>query len=89
MEDGEKPYEEKDEGSDRGAASEPSQWSDEPSQDGSQDFRASVEALPADPVAAVAGTEELEDTVPTISSDSAELVTRGERDLARKKESTL
>ena len=76
MEDGAKPYEEKGEGSDSGAASEPSQWSDEPSRDGSEDVRASVEALPADPVDAVAGTEEVEDTVPTISSESAELVTK-------------
>ena len=32
--------------------------------------------MPADPVDAVAGTEEVEDTVPTISSESAELVTK-------------
>ena len=75
LEDGEKPYEEVDEGSDTGAASEPSQWSDE-EEYGAPGFRASVEALPAGPVPTVAGAEELEDTVATISAESAELATK-------------
>ena len=75
MEDGEKPYEEADQGSDVGAASDPSQWSD------TDDYReldwsASVEALPADQVPTVVGNEELEDTAATISAESAELATK-------------
>ena len=44
LEDGEKPYEEADQGSDAGAASDPSQWSDAEDYR-EQDWRASVEAF--------------------------------------------
>jgi hypothetical protein len=64
-----------DEGSDAGAASEPSQWSDE-EEYGAQDFRASVEALPVEQVPTVADNEELDDTTATISAESAELATK-------------
>ena len=69
MEGGGKPYDEADQGSDDGAASDPSQWSD------AEDYRkqgwsASVEALPADQVPTVADNEELEDRAATISAEA-------------------
>ena len=75
LENGEKPYEATDQGSDAGAASDQSQWSDAEDYR-EQDWSASVEALPAEQVPTVSDNEELDDTSATISAESAELATK-------------
>ena len=67
------PYEEKEQGSDSGAASETSKWSDA---DGyaAQDWSAAVAALPDNHAFAGNNDEELDGTLVPVSAESAELV---------------
>ena len=75
MEEGEQPYEDEEQGSDAGAESDTSQWSDADGYE-AEDWSAAVAALPEDQAFAGKSNEELEDTLVPVLAESAELVTK-------------
>ena len=72
---GEQPYEDEEQGSDAGAESDASQWSDAGGYE-AEDWSAAVAALPEDQEFAGNDNEELEDTLVPVSAAAAELVTK-------------
>ena len=75
LEEGEQPYEDEEQGSNSGAASETSKWSGADGYE-AEDRSAAVAALPDDQAFAGKGKEELADTLAPVSAESAELVTK-------------
>ena len=71
----EQPYEDEEQGSDAGAESNASQWSDAGGYE-AEDWSAAVAAVPEDQEFAGKGNEELEDTLAPVSAEAAELVTK-------------
>ena len=75
MEQGEQPYEDEGQGSDAGAESGGSNWSDADGYE-AEDWSAAVAAVPEEQEFAENGNEELEDNSVVVSAESAELVTK-------------
>jgi len=75
LEEEEQPYEDEEQGSDAGAESNASQWSDAGGYE-AEDWSAAVAAVPEDQEFAGKGNEELEDTLVPVSAEAAELVTK-------------
>jgi hypothetical protein len=73
LEEGEQPYKDEEQGSDSGAPSEASKWSDAEDYE-AEDWNAAVEALPDDHAVAGTSGEEMECALAPVSAESAELV---------------
>ena len=85
MREGEQPYEEKEQGSDSGAASETSKWSDADGYE-AEEWSAAVAALPDDHAFAGYSDEELDGTLVPVSAESAELVAKPTKLMETKRE---